>query len=247
MPLPQLSYKQGTETSPLPERKYREKSLCLISQMDEDEVVLLGFWTSPYVMRVKIALAEKGVHYYYMEEGDLFKNKSTLLLKMNPVFKKVPVIIHNDKSICESLIILQYIDDVWNDGAPILSEDPYQRAKARFWIDFLTRRMWASKGADQEAAKKEFIESLKLLEGELGEKPYFGGDRFGLLDIALVPFSCRFYTYETLCNFSVEKECPKLIEWVKRCSLRESVSKSLPDQYKVYDFVLEFKKMLGIN
>lgn len=109
--------------------------------MDEDEVVLLGFWTSPYVMRVKIALAEKGVHYYYLEEGNLFKNKSTLLLKMNPVFKKVPVIIHNDKPICESLIILQYIDDVWNDRAPILSENPYQRAKSRFWVDFFDKKV----------------------------------------------------------------------------------------------------------
>ena len=30
---------------------------------DDHEVVLLGFWTSPYAMRVKIALDEKGIHY----------------------------------------------------------------------------------------------------------------------------------------------------------------------------------------
>lgn len=45
------------------------------------------------------------------------------------------------------------------------------------------RRIWASKGEDQEAAKKEFVEWLKLLEIELGDKPYFAGDYFGLLDI----------------------------------------------------------------
>lgn len=28
-----------------------------------DEVVLLGFWISPYGMRARIALAEKGVKY----------------------------------------------------------------------------------------------------------------------------------------------------------------------------------------
>ncbi|XP_060667204.1 probable glutathione S-transferase parA [Ziziphus jujuba] len=106
------------------------------------------------------------------------------------------------------------------------------------------RRMWASKGADQESAKAEFIECLKLLEGELEEMPYFHGDHFGLLDIALIPFSCRFYTYETFCRFSLEKERPRLVEWVKRCNLRESVSKTLPDPYKVYDFVCQQKKML---
>lgn len=107
--------------------------------------------------------------------------------------------------------------------------------------------MWASKGQDQEAAKEEFIESLKLLEGALGDKPYFGGKNFGLLDIALIPFSCRFYTYEKFCKFRVEKECPKLMQWVKRCNQRESVSKILPDQYKVYNFAVEFKKKLGIE
>ncbi|KAM1142830.1 hypothetical protein ACFX1X_032149 [Malus domestica] len=223
---------------------------------DGDEVVLVGFWTSPSVMRVKIALAEKGVHYLYLEEEHLLQNnKSPLLLKVNPVHQKVPVLIHNNKPVCESLIILQYIADVWSDHRPpLLSEDPYRRSKERFWVDFFNnkiadcgRRMWACKGADQEAAKNEFVEVLKLLEGQLGEKPYFEGDRFGLLDVALVLFACRFYTYEMFCNFSVEKECPKIVQWVKRCSLRESVSKTLPDKYKVYDFVLEVKKMLGIN
>ncbi|KAK2968712.1 hypothetical protein RJ640_005899 [Escallonia rubra] len=34
----------------------------------------------------------------------------------------------------------------------------------------------SSKGAEQEAAKVEFMDSLKLLEGELGDKPYFAGE-----------------------------------------------------------------------
>lgn len=102
--------------------------------------------------------------------------------------------------------------------------------------------MWASKGQDQEAAKEEFIECLKLLEGELGDKPYLEGENFGIMDIALIPFSARFYTYEMFCNFTVEKECPKIMQWVRRCNDRESVSKTLPDQYEVYDFACHIKK-----
>jgi len=50
------------------------------------------------------------------------------------------------------------------------------------------RKIWTTKGEDQEAAKKDFIDSLKLLEGELGDKPYFGGDTLGYVDVALLQY-----------------------------------------------------------
>ena len=72
---------------------------------------LLDFWPSMFGMRVRIALAEKGVAYEYVEED--LKNKSPLLLQMNPIHKKIPVLIHNGKPVCESSIIVEYIDEVW--------------------------------------------------------------------------------------------------------------------------------------
>ncbi|KAK6270314.1 hypothetical protein POUND7_007419 [Theobroma cacao] len=217
-----------------------------------DELVLLDFWPSPFGMRVRIALAEKGIKHEYREED--LRNKSALLLQMNPVHKKIPVLIHNGKPVCESLIQVQYIDEVWHDQAPLLSSDPYQRAIARFWADFvdkkiyeLGRKIWTTKGEEQEAGKKEFIECLKLLEGELGDKPYFGGENLGYVDVVLVPFYSWFLAYEKCGNFSIEAECPKLIAWAKRCLQKESVSKSLPDQEKVYGFVLQLKKIFGIE
>lgn len=85
-------------------------------------------------MRTKIALRERGVEFETQEE-DLW-NKSELLLKSNPVHKKVPVLIHEDKPISESLIQVQYIDETWTDAASFLPSDPYQRAHAKFWADF---------------------------------------------------------------------------------------------------------------
>ncbi|OWM81036.1 probable glutathione S-transferase [Punica granatum] len=219
--------------------------------MSEKEVVLLDFWPSPFGMRLRIALAEKGIDYEYKEE-DLW-NKSPLLLKSNPVHKKIPVLIHKGKPVCESLIALQYVEEVWPHKSPLLPSDPYARARARFWADYidkklydLGRRTWATKGEEQEAAKKEFLDSLKLLEAELGDKPYFGGDKFGFVDAVLIPYYSWFYTYETCGNFSIEADCPKLIFWAKRCLEKESVKKSLPPQEKVYGFVLELKKRLGL-
>ena len=104
-----------------------------------DEIILLDFWASHFGMRVRIALAEKGLMYEYREEN--LWNKSPLLLEMNPVHKKVPVLIHNGKPICESLMIVQYIDEVWKDKSPLLPSDPYQRAQARFWADYVDKKV----------------------------------------------------------------------------------------------------------
>ncbi|KAI9083595.1 hypothetical protein K1719_034537 [Acacia pycnantha] len=213
-----------------------------------DEVVLLDTWASMFGMRIRIALAEKGVKYEYKEEN--LKNKSPLLLQMNPIHKKIPVLIHNAKPICESAIIVQYIDEVWKDKSPLLPSDPYERAQARFWVDFIDkkvyetwRRMWLSKGEEHETAKKELLDIFKLLEGTLGDKPFYGGDSFGFLDVGLIPFSSWFHTFETYGHFKMEAECPKLVAWVKRCvQSKESVSKTLPDEKKVYEYIVALEK-----
>ncbi|GMP53291.1 hypothetical protein CsSME_00018788 [Camellia sinensis var. sinensis] len=107
--------------------------------MADNKVVLLDVLPSLFGMRVRIALAEKGIEYEYKEED--LKNKSSLLLEMNPVHKKIPVLIHNRKPVCESLIIVEYIDEVWNEIAPLLPSDPYQKAQARFWADYVDKKV----------------------------------------------------------------------------------------------------------
>ena len=98
---------------------------------------VIGGWACYYAIRVYVALRLKGVEYEFLQE--VVGNKSELLLRSNPVYKKIPVLLHRGKPVAESMIILQYIDEVWAaDGAPaILPADPYARAVERFWAQYV--------------------------------------------------------------------------------------------------------------
>ncbi|XP_057958560.1 glutathione S-transferase U4-like [Malania oleifera] len=97
----------------------------------EEGVKVLGLWTSPYSNRVDTALKLKSIPYDYIEEEDIYGKKSELLLKLNPVHKKIP------KPIAESPVILQDVVETWKTNYSILPQDPYQRAMARFWAKFI--------------------------------------------------------------------------------------------------------------
>ncbi|KAL9256144.1 Glutathione S-transferase U17-like protein [Drosera capensis] len=216
--------------------------------MVKAEVKLIGAGTSPYVMRARIALNLKEVDYEFHEEK--VGAKSELLLKSNPVHKKIPVLIHHEKPICESLVIVQYIDEVWTQGPGILPSDAYDRAIERFWAAYIDEKWfpaWRGIGlAKGEIAEQKINgakEGLALLEEAFGKiskgKPFFGGDNIGFLDIALGCFLGWVKVGELVHNVGLidEATTPHLAGWSKRFVAHPAVKEVMPEAEDLLEFL----------
>lgn len=96
------------------------------------------------------------------------------------------------------------------------------------FMDSLYRAL-ISKGEAQEKANSDVLGCLDLIEGALGEGPYFGGQEFGFMDIAFIPFTTWFHILESIGNFKMlmDSQFPWLKAWIEKCMERESVKKVL--------------------
>jgi len=198
-----------------------------------------------------MVLEQKGLSYEYLEED--LNNKSELLLKHNPIYKKVPVLIHGDRSICESLVILQYIDENWSGiGSSLLPADPYERAIARFWAAYIdekfvqsflgilkagTKETKAEKIADSIGALKQLEDVFKKCSAGTG-KEFFGGDTIGFIDVTLGSQLAWIKAIENISGAKLldETKIPLLMEWVKRFFVVDFVKSILPNVERVEEF-----------
>nr|CAB3479430.1 unnamed protein product [Digitaria exilis] len=174
-------------------------------------------------------------------------NKSQLLLNHNPVHKKVPVLLHGDRAIAESLVIVEYVDEAFH-GPPLLPTDPYERAMARFWARFLEekcleplRTALFADGEAQKASMKEARESLVVVEEQLRGRRFLGGDAIGLADIAAGGLLAHWLgVLEDVAGVRIlsddEEDYPALRRWTAEYTSSEAVKECLPDRGRLLTY-----------
>ncbi|RWR74778.1 putative glutathione S-transferase [Cinnamomum micranthum f. kanehirae] len=213
-----------------------------------EEVKLLGAITSPFPYRVEWALLHKGIKYEYIEVD--LKNKGPLLLKFNPVHKKVPVLLHGGKPIVESLVILEYIDETWKEK-PLLPQDPFERAKARFWAKFAEEKCEStirtalySKGEEQKKAVEELQAALKILEEELSGKEFFAGESVGFVDLVVGWFPCWMPVLEAVIGLKIldADAFPSLHAWGERFLKVPFIKEKLPPPERLLAHLTNLQK-----
>ena len=100
---------------------------------------------------------------------------------------------------------MEYLNDQYN--LDLLPKDPYERAKGKLVIDIINKKIipayfrtiQAQDPDKQAAGTEEFTAALKEFAERLpkNDGPFYGGKKFGFVDIELVPWVLR-YIIETL-------------------------------------------------
>ncbi|KAF8015928.1 hypothetical protein BT93_H1463 [Corymbia citriodora subsp. variegata] len=214
-----------------------------------DGVKLHGFWLSPFSHRVVWALKLKGIPFDYIEED--LPNKSALLLQYNPVHKKIPVLVHGSRPVCESMVIIEYLEETWPQ-CPLLPTDPHERAVVRFWVKFIEEKspnvwiVYRSVGEEQEKAMRESVEMLSNLEehGPNKGKKFFGGDGINIMDIAFGGVACWIGAIEEVSGRQIfdAAKFPRLNAWKANFKSSPVIAENLPDREKLREHLARLRE-----
>lgn len=147
---------------------------------------------SPIARRVWLALLEKEIpftpHVVNLKDGE---QRSPEFLDLNP-FHHVPVIVDGDLRLFESIAILEYLEATYPTPSLLPSEIAAQarmKMVQMVTVNELMPKLSFVINADQVPLTPEVsshIETvLTFLNGELGDRPYFGGETLNLADITV--------------------------------------------------------------
>ena len=162
---------------------------------------IFGANLSPYVRKVRVALAYKGVEFEDIEQDPFGKHPD--FLELNPL-SKIPVWQEGDFVLPDSSVILSYIEQRY-PTPPLLPKDPQPRARALWFQEYGgTQLNYATAGVFFERVVKPKVLKLEtdtkhvnsLLEKTLpraldyltkclGDDEFMVGGAFSLADIAL--------------------------------------------------------------
>jgi len=142
-------------------------------------------------------------------------------VKTNPL-TKVPSIEHDGKLIYESLVITDYVDDVFKSGKKILPEDAYEKAKQRMLIErlsALSSALYPWYRNSQDPAVVEKLENAYKLYEQLLHHDFFSGNQVGYVDYMIWPWIERLGSVDILSKGQLavtHEKYPKFAAYIDR-------------------------------
>ena len=168
-------------------------------------LIVYGGSVSPFVRKVRVMLAEKGVE-YKLDQVNVF-NPPPEFLAISPL-KRIPVLRDTDvpepNTLPDSSIICDYLEHKYPKPA-LYPANAFARAKALWYEEYADSVMATTVGTglfferivkrmmrgqpDEAAVQKTLTEKLPPLfdhmELEVGNKEFLAGDMFSIADISI--------------------------------------------------------------
>ena len=156
---------------------------------------LIGSFTSPFVRKVRVVLAEKKIEYEF--ELDSPWTPDSNVPNINPL-GKIPVLALDDETVLfDSRVISEYLDNVAPNNK-LMPAPNRERTEVKRWealadgiceaagLTFLEKkRPEVQQSADWIARQKDkIIRGLECMAEQLGESPWCMGTHFTMADIA---------------------------------------------------------------
>ncbi|MGY4828573.1 glutathione S-transferase family protein [Sphaerotilaceae bacterium SBD11-9] len=180
----------------------------------------------PYVQRVAIVLAEKGIP--HLRRDIDFRQKPADFLAASPL-GQVPALLVEGGSLFDSLAICEYLDDHYVPR--IHPEDFARRGHHRAWMAFGNALLQSIggffKARDQDAfvaCRKEIVDRLAMLERELTRAPYFDGASFSMVDVVFAPIFRYFDAFSRMERFDFFAGLTRVPAWRRELAQRPSVA-----------------------
>jgi glutathione S-transferase len=197
-------------------------------------LTLISHHLCPYVQRIAIALAEKGVPFERVSVD--LGNKPDWFKVLSPL-GKTPVLKVGESPIFESAVILEYLEDTQPN--PLHPEDPLRRAEHRGLIEFgsaILNDIWglysAADAGGFDARRRQLAERFAWLERRLVAAPWFDGERFSLVDAVFAPIFRYFDVFDQIGDFEILTNRMRIAGWRQALRRRASVKAAVTTDYE---------------
>ena len=215
-------------------------------------LTVLGANVSPFVRKVRVALAEKGLDYQHEQVSPFAAPPGWR--EISPL-GRIPAFKDGDRTLADSSVICAYLERRFPQPA-LLPSEPYDHARALWFEEYMdggfipvagpkvffalvVKPIRSGKGevdpADEVAASKVVEEELPgfwdYLERELGDREYFVGGQLTLADIAVAS------PHVNLRHAGVapaRKRWPRLRAFLDRLYARPSFQKVIEEETPVF-------------
>jgi glutathione S-transferase len=213
-------------------------------------IVIHGINASPFVRKVRVALAEKNLPYELKPQVPF--GQPPEYFAISPL-GKVPCFQDGDFTLPDSSCIIAYLERVHPKPA-LYPEDPQQYGRALFLEEYadsrlaetlgpvffqrVVRRVFFKQEPDETVVRKKIDEEapkvLDWLEGQVGDREWLSGPRFGIADLAVAsPFVNFGHAGETV----DPKRWPRLTAYLQRVHARPSFKALIEEERQAFKAV----------